>query len=100
MQRFSASSDRVAIELDRFAFSLKWLESQDDNIRRSHSNAGVPSWMVNDADINRDSKFQQALATVTMHPMIAPLNMMVKVVIKEENSADGASGALGVSAEE
>ena len=56
--------------------------------------------MVNDADINRDSKFQQALATVTMHPMIAPLNMMVKVMIKEENSADGASGALGVSAEE
>ena len=47
--------------------------------------------MVKDADINLLSKPQQALATVTMPPMMAPLNMMVKVVINEEDRAEGAS---------
>ena len=47
--------------------------------------------MVKDADTNLLSKPQQALATVTMPPMMAPLNMMVKVVINEEDRAEGGS---------
>ena len=47
--------------------------------------------MVKDADMKRLIKPQQALATVTIPPMMAPLNMMVKVVINEEDRAEGTS---------
>ena len=45
--------------------------------------------MVSDADRKWDSKPQQLRATVTMPPIMAPLNMIVNVVINEEDSADG-----------
>jgi hypothetical protein len=41
--------------------------------------------------MNRESNPQQNLAMATMPPIMAPLNMMVRVVIKEEDSADGCS---------
>ena len=45
--------------------------------------------MVSDADRKRDSKPQKLRATVTIPPMMAPLNMIINVVINEEDSADG-----------
>ncbi len=47
--------------------------------------------------MNRDSKLQQVLATVTIPPMIAPLNKMVNVVIKEEGSAEDMRRSSAVS---
>jgi hypothetical protein len=49
--------------------------------------------MVSDAVIYRDNKSQQDLAQVTMPPIMAPLNKMVKVVAKEEDSPDESNGA-------
>ena len=48
--------------------------------------------MVSDAVMNRRIKLQQVLAQVTMPPIMAPLNKMVKVVTKEEDSPDESDG--------
>ena len=45
--------------------------------------------MVNDAEKNRESKPQKLLATATIAPIMAPLNIMVNVVINDEDSVDG-----------